>query len=141
MQLDHIAVAVRSVEEAAERLCHLLGYSRKTNPVTNTRQKVTVLFLGMPGSIDIKLIAPSEEESPLWAFLRKGGGLHHVAFKVPDVVAACAELSERGARVLAQPAPGEAFDDKMIAFCYLGQGLNAELIDTDARRARIEPGP
>jgi methylmalonyl-CoA/ethylmalonyl-CoA epimerase len=138
MQIDHVAVAVRSVDEAADRLCGLLGYSRRTTAVTNTRQKVMVMFLAKAGSIDIKLIAPSDDQSPLWEFVRKGGGLHHVAFKVADVEAATAALAGKGARVLAQPAPGEAFDDNLIAFCYLGLGLNVELIDTDARRAVIE---
>jgi methylmalonyl-CoA/ethylmalonyl-CoA epimerase len=140
MQLDHIAVAVRSVDAAADRLCGLLGYSRKTAAVTNTRQRVNVLFLGKPGSIDLKLIEPSGDDSPLWHFVQKGGGLHHVAFKVPDVEVAAAELAAKGARILAQPAPGEAFDDNPIAFCYLGMGVNAELIDTDARRGRLADG-
>jgi methylmalonyl-CoA/ethylmalonyl-CoA epimerase len=51
------------------------------------------------------------------------------------VTEACAELSARGARVLAAPAPGEAFADHPIAFLYLGSGLNVEVIDTDERRA------
>ena len=140
MQIDHVGIAVRSIDAAAERLCALLGYTRRTAPVTNSRQKVTVLFLSKPGSLDIKLIAPSEDDSQLWDFVRKGGGLHHLAFKVPDVAAATEDLAGRGARVLAPPAPGEAFDEHLIAFCYLGLGLNIELIDTDARRNRLE-GP
>jgi len=137
MQIDHIGIAVRSVEAAADRLCTLLGYVRDTSAVTNTRQRVRVLFLSKEGSLGIKLIEPSEPESPLWDFVRKGGGLHHLCFKVRDVGAACADLTASGARVIAQPAPGEAFDDNLIAFCYIGLGLNVELVDTDARRARI----
>jgi len=119
---------------AAERLCPLLGYVRKTSKVTNTRQKVNVVFLSKEGSLDIKLIEPSDAESPLWDFVRKGGGLHHLCFKVPDVTTVCADLAGKGARVIAQPAPGEAFDDHLIAFLYLGLGLNVEVIDTDDRR-------
>jgi methylmalonyl-CoA/ethylmalonyl-CoA epimerase len=137
LQLDHIAVAVRSVDTAADKLCALLGYVRATTKVTNTRQKVTVLFLSKEGSLDIKLIEPSDPKSPLWHFVRKGGGLHHVCFKAADVSTACTELADRGARVIAQPAPGEAFDDHLIAFLYLGLGLNIEVIDTDIRRGRI----
>ena len=138
MQLDHIAVAVKSVETAADRLCVLLGYSRKTRAVTNTRQKVNVLFLSKDGSLDIKLIEPSDAESPLWDFVRKGGGLHHLCFNTADVGASCAELTTKGARQIASPAPGEAFDDHLIAFLYLGMGLNVEVIDTEHRRNRIE---
>ena len=137
MTIDHVAVAVRSIEEAASRLSTLLGYTRRTTPVANTRQKVNVLFLSKPGSIDFKLIEPSDDTSPLWEFVRKGGGLHHVSMRVPDVAAACGELSAKGARVITPPAPGEAFDEHLIAFCYLGLGVKIELVDTDARRNRV----
>jgi methylmalonyl-CoA/ethylmalonyl-CoA epimerase len=137
MHIDHVAIAVRSLGAAAERLQQMLGYSQKTVAVTNTRQQVDVMFLEKPGSLDIKLIAPSDAQSPLWDFVRKGGGLHHLCFTVPDVQAACGEMAAKGARMLAAPEPGEAFDDNLIAFCYLGLGLNVELIDTDARRGEI----
>jgi methylmalonyl-CoA/ethylmalonyl-CoA epimerase len=137
MQIDHVAIAVRSIDTAADHLGRLLGYTRKTSTVTNTRQQVNVLFLSKDGSLDIKLIEPSAPESPLWDFVRKGGGLHHLCFRVPDVSAACADLATRGARVIAQPAPGEAFDEHLIAFLYLGMGLNVEVIDTDSRRGLV----
>ena len=140
MRIDHIAVAVRSADAAADKLCALLGYTRKTRKVLNTRQRVAVLFLERSGSLDIKLIEPAGEESPLWDFVRKGGGLHHVCFKVDDVETACADLAAKGARVLAQPQPGEAFDDHLIAFLYIGLGLNVEVIDTERRRATIDGG-
>jgi methylmalonyl-CoA/ethylmalonyl-CoA epimerase len=138
MHMDHVAIAVRSLDAAADRLNQTLGYVRKTATVTNTRQRVDVMFLEKEGSLDIKLIAPSDADSPLWDFVRKGGGLHHLCFKVPDVAAACAEAAGRGARVLSPPAPGEAFNDHDIAFCFLGMGLNVEFIDTDERRNLIE---
>jgi methylmalonyl-CoA/ethylmalonyl-CoA epimerase len=138
LRMDHIAIAVRSVDAAADKLSGLLGYTRTTEKVTNTRQRVNVLFLGKPGSLPIKLIEPSDADSPLSEFVRKGGGLHHVCFKVPDVENACAELSARGARVISAPQPGEAFDDNLIAFLFLGLGLNVEVIDTDARRGRLD---
>ncbi len=137
--VDHVAVAVRSVEAAADRFCAMFGYARKTAKVTNTRQQVNVLFLAKPGSLDIKLIEPSGPDSPLVDFVRKGGGLHHLCFKGTDVAAGCEELVSRGARVTAAPEPGEAFDDHLIAFLYAGMGLNVELIDTDSRRGLVAP--
>lgn len=139
MVVDHVAVAVRSIEAAADRFCAMLGYVRKTVAVTNTRQKVNVLFLTKPGSLDIKLIEPSAPDSPLWDFVRKGGGLHHLCFKDADVQASCEDMVTRGARVTAHPEPGEAFDDHLIAFLYMGMGLSVELIDTDSRRGLIVP--
>jgi methylmalonyl-CoA/ethylmalonyl-CoA epimerase len=138
MQIDHIAIAVRSVEAAADRLEELVGYRRRTSKVTNMLQKVNVLFMHRPGSLDIKLIEPAGDDSPLHASLRRGEGLHHICLKVPDVAAACADLTARGARLLTPPQPGEAFEDHLIAFCHLGMGLNVELIDTDVRRGERE---
>jgi methylmalonyl-CoA/ethylmalonyl-CoA epimerase len=137
MTVDHVAIAVRNLEQAAERICRLFGYSVATTPVTNTRQDVKVLFLRKSDSLDLKLIEPASEASPLWDFVRKGGGLHHICFKVPDVTAACTDLAARGARVIAAPQPGEAFDDGLIAFVFAGLGLNVEVIDTDRRRGLL----
>lgn len=134
MHIDHVCVAVRSIERAAEKLSQTLGFTARTNKVTNTRQQVNVQFLQRAGSIDIKLIEPSGDQSPLWQFLKRGEGLHHVCFRVDDVRAQLGELETRGLRVLASPEPGEAFDDQLIAFGYAGCGLNVELIDTDRRR-------
>lgn len=148
MQLDHVALAVRSIDAARDRLCRLTGYTPATEKVTNTRERVNVQFLSKPGSIDIKLIEPSGPDAALWEFVRRGGGLHHLGFRVDDVPQACADLADLGARILVPPQPGEAFDDHLIAFAFLGAGLNSELIDTDERRGRLpqaddqqEPGP
>ncbi len=97
-----------------------------------------MLFLKKVDSLALKLIEPASDASPLWDFVRKGGGLHHIGFKAADVDAACAELTAKGARLLAPPQPGEAFDDQLIAFLYAA-GLTVEVIDTDRRRAVIAP--
>jgi methylmalonyl-CoA/ethylmalonyl-CoA epimerase len=141
MHIDHLAIAVRDVEKAADRLCAMFGYARATAKVANTRQDVNVLFLRKAGSLELKLIEPASDSSPLWEFVRKGGGLHHVCFKVPDVAQACTDLAAGGARLLAPPQPGEAFDDGLIAFLYAGLGLNVEVIDTDGRRALLADTP
>ena len=139
--LDHICLAVRKIAPAREKLAKLFGYEPRTEPVENTRQQVIVQFLRKPGSIDIKLIEPSSMESPLVEFLkRSGGGLHHLAMKTESVGDAVRDLESKGARILAGPQPGEAFDEADIAFAFVGMGLNVELIDTDARRSRIGAG-
>ena len=138
MKLDHICIAVRNIDRARERICSLLGYVPRTEKIVNTRQKVFVQFLRKPDSIDIKLIEPSGTDSPLVEFLKRGGGLHHICFRTDDGRLAVQELQEGGARLIAGPQPGEAFDDNDIAFMYLGFGLNIEIIDTDSRRGELD---
>lgn len=134
-QLDHVCLAVRKIAPARALLEKMLGYTARTEVVTNTRQQVNVQFMRKPGSIDIKLIEPSSLSSPLVEFIKeRGGGLHHLAFKTQDVAEGVQDLESKGARVLTPPQPGEAFDEADIAFAFLGAGLNIELIDTDQRR-------
>lgn len=134
-QLDHVCLAVRKIAPARTLLEKMLGYTARTEVVTNTRQQVNVQFMHKPGSIDIKLIEPSSLSSPLVEFIKeRGGGLHHLAFKTQNVADGVQDLESKGARVLTPPQPGEAFDEADIAFAFLGAGLNIELIDTDQRR-------
>ena len=135
-QLDHICLAVRKLAPARAILERMFGYEARTEPVINTRQQVVVQFMRKAGSIDIKLIEPSSMDSPLVEFIkRSGGGLHHFAMKTESVAAAVDDLERQGAKIVARPQPGEAFDDAAIAFAFLGAGMNVELIDTDARRS------
>lgn len=141
LKLDHVCLAVRKLGPAREMLGRVLGYRPRTEPVENTRQQVVVQFLSKPGSIDIKLIEPSGLESPLVDFIkRSGGGLHHLAFRTDSVPETCAHIEAQGAKIIAAPQPGEAFDDALIAFAFVGAGLNVELIDTDARRSALPSG-
>jgi methylmalonyl-CoA/ethylmalonyl-CoA epimerase len=134
-QLDHVCLAVRKIAPARAMLEKTLGYSARTEVVTNTRQQVNVQFMRKAGSIDIKLIEPSSMTSPLVDFIKeRGGGLHHLAFKTGNVAEGVQDLQAHGARILTPPQPGEAFDEADIAFAFLGAGLNVELIDTDLRR-------
>ena len=89
----------------------------------------------------MKLIEPVGSDSPIAAFTRQGGGLHHLCFRVDSVDSEVARLASMGMRTIAQPQPGEAFENEPIAFVYAGDGLNVELIDTDRRAGVLEERP
>lgn len=134
MRLDHVCIAVKSIDKTAPVLEKMLGYTPRTGKVENTKQMVVVQFFSKEGSLDIKLIEPACHDSPLIAFLKRGEGLHHLGFKADELLPEVEKLKGLGARITAPPQTGEAFDDHLIAFAYLGGGVNIEIIDTDARR-------
>jgi methylmalonyl-CoA/ethylmalonyl-CoA epimerase len=141
MVIDHVGIAVRSLEGAIPRWLEAFGYEQATEIVVNTRQRVRVVFLEREGSLPVKLIEPTGEDSPVHAFVRRGGGLHHLCFRADSVSAEVARLEALGLRVVAPPQPGEAFEDEPIAFVYAGDGLNVEIIDTEKRAGRrLPPG-
>jgi len=136
MQIDHIGIAVKSLEEGLRLWCDHLGYRQATDPVVNSRQKVRVVFLKKDDSIDIKLVEPVDDSSPVYSLARRGGGLHHLCFRCRDLEETLGELKNFGMRILALPQPGEAFEGEPIAFVYAGHGINLELIATTKRAAK-----
>lgn len=133
MIIDHIGIAVKSLDEGLKQWIELFGYSQKTRLVTNTRQKVNVIFMTKENSIDIKLIEPTDKNSPIYQFAQRGGGIHHICFRCENLNNELTRLKELGIRILAEAQPGEAFENEQIAFVYAKNGLNVELIDTEKK--------
>jgi len=129
MVIDHIGIVVQSLEQGIQQWEELFGYRRNSAIVSNTRQKVAVVFLAKKDSLTVKLLAPSDASSPVAAFARKGGGLHHICFRCDDLKTEIPRLQRSGARLLVAPQPGEAFRNHDIAFLF-AENLNCELIDT-----------
>jgi len=138
MVIDHIGVVVLRIDDGLKQWTTLFGYSQMTEPVTNTRQKVRVVFVGKEGSCTVKLIEPTDESSSVYRFAQKGGGLHHLCFKCDNIDAAVERFRALGLRVLSEPQPGEAFEGKKIAFVFAKQGLNIELIDTEKKAKLLD---
>jgi methylmalonyl-CoA/ethylmalonyl-CoA epimerase len=136
MIIDHIGIVVKSIEKGIEQWHKSFGYQQMTEPVLNTRQKVMVVFLSKESSISIKLIQPSDQDSPVYKFAYKGGGLHHICFRCENIDTEIKRLKDEKFRMLTLPEPGEAFENERIAFLFGAQGLNIELIETE-KRAKI----
>jgi methylmalonyl-CoA epimerase len=103
--LDHLGIAVRSIERALVFYQRQLGLNVALRE-TVEQEKVHVAMLPLEGS-RIELLEPTEADSPIGKFLEKRGeGLHHVAIKVPDLPAAVERLRASGARLLNDPRPG-----------------------------------
>jgi len=133
MIIDHICFAVKDLSEGISYWDRVFGYTQKTGIVVNTLQKVKVAFLGKENSLAIKLIEPLAENLSLVNFVNRGGGFHHICFKCEDIDEGVAELKGKGLITLVPPQPGEAFNNKKIAFLLAKYGINIELIDTDER--------
>lgn len=137
MNIDHLGIAVKSIEQGIEYWERVFGYRQMTEIVINTRQKVKVVFMNKENSLLIKLIEPTDETSPIYKFALKGGGLHHLGFRCDEISKEITRLKDLGLRLIAKPQPGEAFENNQIAFLLGNHGLNIELIDTDKKANEI----
>jgi methylmalonyl-CoA/ethylmalonyl-CoA epimerase len=106
MEVDHVGIAVRNLDEAERRWSPLLG-APEGAPEAVPSQKVRVLFLSAGGS-HVELLEPLSADSTLARYLEsRGEGFHHVAFRVPSVDQALADLKASGRRVVdEQGRPG-----------------------------------
>lgn len=141
MVIDHIGVVVGSLEDGIKQWDEMFGYRVASEVVLNTHQEVNVVFLAKADSIPVKLVQPVGVGSPIAAFARRGGGLHHICFRCDDLEVEVPLLKSKGARLIVPPRPGEAFNNKDIAFLLARNNLNIELIDTTEKTGWHETPP
>ncbi len=105
-KINHIAIAVNNIEEAAKFYQNVLGLNLSGVEVV-TAQKTRIGFLKI-GESNIELVQPAEPDSPLVKFLEtKGQGIHHICFEVDDVEAEVKAYLKKGATLIDQkPRPG-----------------------------------
>ncbi len=105
-KINHIAIAVNNLEEAAKFYQTVMGLTLSGVEVVSA-QKTKVGFFKI-GESNIELVQPAEPDSPLVKFLEtKGQGIHHICLEVDDVEAEVKSFLEKGAtRVDQKPRPG-----------------------------------
>jgi methylmalonyl-CoA epimerase len=109
IEIDHLGIAVRSLDEALQFYGGVLGMEingRET--IEAERVHVAMLPAGTAsGAPRIELIQASHESSTIAKFIDlRGPGLHHLALRVDDLVAAAKHLQDAGARLLNEPRQG-----------------------------------
>jgi methylmalonyl-CoA/ethylmalonyl-CoA epimerase len=98
-KLDHIGIAVRSVDEARKFFEGVLG-ARFLHESARAEDGFRVLNFDLGGLI-IELIEPAGENSFVQKFIdNKGEGMHHLTFNVPDSRLKVAELKAQGIRIV-----------------------------------------
>jgi len=124
--LDHIGIAVRELEVSIplfEKLLNSPCY--KTEEVTG--EKVRTAFFAT-GETKIELLESTDPTGVIARFIeKKGEGLHHIAFEVPDIQLEMKRLAAEGFELLSDsPKPGA--DNKLVCFLH-PKGTNGVLIE------------
>ena len=134
MKINHIGIAVKSIEEALKFYSERLGLESR-EVVEVPEQKVKVIGLQI-GESRIELLESTSPDSPIAKFLAKRGeGIHHIAFEVTDIEKRLEELKEKGVRLIDErPRPGAP--NTRIAFIHpkSTQGVLIELVERRGER-------
>lgn len=127
--LDHVGVAVDDLEAAIRRQWLAFGQE----PVHRERVEADgveeVLF--RVGESYLQFLSPLRDDSPVARFLvRRGPGLHHLAYRVADCDAALAQAAEAGLQPI-DAAPRAGSRGTRVAFLHPAStgGVLIELVE------------
>ncbi len=114
LKIDHIGIAVPSVEEAKKFVKDAFGLEMEEIEIVAS-QKVKVGRVRFENII-LEFLEPTAPNSPISGFIEKrGGGLHHIAISVENVKGTLKSLKEKGVSLIdGEPRGGAAY--KWIAF-------------------------
>ncbi len=127
--VDHIGIAVKSIEVSLEYYIHTLGLKLLAIEEVSS-QGVRVAFIDA-GNVKLELLEPLGEDGPISKFIvKRGEGVHHIAFGVTDIRARLVELREKGVQLL-QEEPKAGAGGAQVAFLHPKSsfGVLVELCD------------
>ncbi|MBA4371253.1 MAG: methylmalonyl-CoA epimerase [Thermodesulfovibrio sp.] len=115
-KIDHLGIAVRSIETARKFYEEVLGLVCEKEEVVAS-QKVRTAFFTV-GDIHIELLEPTSDDSPIAGFLeKKGEGFHHIAYQTDDIEGQLGTARKHGCRLINE-IPIEGAGGKQVAFLH-----------------------
>jgi methylmalonyl-CoA/ethylmalonyl-CoA epimerase len=115
-QIDHLGIAVRSLDETVpvyEKALGLRCEHREEVP----SQKVRTAFFDV-GGVHLELLEPTSPDSPVAKFLaERGEGIHHIAFRTDNIVGQLAQAAGAGVRLIHEK-PFDGAGGKLVAFLH-----------------------
>ncbi len=116
-QLDHVGIAVDDLDAALALYRDVLGL-RVAHDESVAEQGTRVIFLAAPAGPEIELLGALGAETPVGKFLAKRGpGVHHLCFAVPDLPAAIAACQAQGLEMIDE-VPRIGAKGKRLAFIH-----------------------
>ena len=116
IKVDHIGVAVNSIEASLKFFVNTLGLKLEGQE-TVAEQKVTTAFMPV-GDTEVELLQSTAPDGPIAGFIeKKGEGVQHVAFLVDNIEEALKELEAKGIRLI-DKVPRMGAGGKKIAFVH-----------------------
>lgn len=101
--IEHIGIAVEDLEAAIKYYEDVIGLNCYAIEEVKD-QKLRTAFFKL-GATKIELLEATDKDGPVAKFIEKRGqGIHHIAFAVPDVDEALKEVSEKGIQLIDQHA-------------------------------------
>ena len=127
-KINHIGIAVNSIDEALKLYTEVLGLKVQSMEVVE-EQKVKTVIIPV-GESKIELIESTDPGGTIAKFIeRRGEGLHHLALEVSDIQDTLGTLVNKGI-VLIDEKPRKGVEDTNVAFLHpKGTKVLIELVE------------
>jgi methylmalonyl-CoA/ethylmalonyl-CoA epimerase len=114
--IDHLGIAVRSIDEAVPLYETALGL-RCLGREEVASQHVKTAFFDV-GGVHLELLEPTSPDSPIAKFIaERGEGIHHIAFRTDNIEGQLDQASKAGVRLI-NPKPFDGAAGKLVAFLH-----------------------
>ena len=115
-KVDHIGIAVNSLKTSIPLYERLLNASCYKTELVSSESVDTAFFL--QNGAKIELLESLDPNGPIAKFIgKKGEGLHHIAFEVPDILVEMERLKKEGFTLLNE-VPKMGADNKWVCFVH-----------------------
>lgn len=115
-KVDHIGIAVKDLHTSIPLFEKLLGSQCYKTELVASEAVETAFFL-QNGS-KIELVQSNQADGVIAKYIeRKGEGMHHIAFEVPDIIVEMERLKKEGFTLLNE-APKKGADNKLVCFVH-----------------------
>ena len=127
-RIDHIGIAVKSIEDALKLYADALGLKVKDIEIVEA-QKVRTAIIPV-GESKIELLESTDPEGVIARYIEKRGeGLHHLALAVSDIEQALDDLQSKEVPLIDEKPRG-GVEDSRIAFLHpKAAGVLIELVE------------
>lgn len=115
-KIEHLGIAVKNIEKSNDLYAKLLGSAPYKEEIVESEKVKTSFF--RVGNNKIELVQSTVEDGVISKFIdKKGEGIHHIAFDVPDIKAEMKRLSDEGFKLLSDE-PRRGADNKLVCFVH-----------------------
>ena len=116
MKIEHIGIAVRELSKSIPLFEQLLNTPCYKTEEVATEGVNTAFFAA--GEAKIELLEGTNDNSPISKYIvKKGEGIHHIAFEVENIEAEMRRLSALGFELLNEK-PKNGADNKLVCFLH-----------------------
>ena len=130
MKAEHIGIAVKDLSVSIPLFEKLLNTGCYKKETVETENVITAFF--KTGETKIELLQSTVEDGVIEKFIsKKGEGIHHIAFEVPNIYDEIERLKEAGF-IFLNEEPKKGADNKLICFLHpkTANGVLIELCET-----------